>query len=138
MINNKTETDENVIHFCFLFFISSSTLRHNWLVQCTYFFLLLFLEFYPIIVYSKSKYALESVSVRPSSRLHDNSWKPNPIVMKFCTQNYLINISVEFEDENNSSRICWVTVENVIIFYSFLWKYWPIPIFVKKFLSWSK
>jgi hypothetical protein len=59
-----------------------------------------------IFVYSKSEYTLESVSVsgRPSvytiipERL-------NPIDVKFCTQYYLIKISVEFEDEQNSSRI---------------------------------
>jgi hypothetical protein len=53
-------------------------------------------------VYSKSEYTIESVSV--PGRLHDNSSKAHPIVMKFCTQNCLINISVEFEDGNDSSR----------------------------------
>ncbi len=70
--------------------------------------------------------------VHPPVRLHDNSWKANPIVMKFGTQHYLINISVEFEDENNSSRIYWVTARNIIIFYSLLCKYWPIPIFANQ------
>ncbi len=57
-------------------------------------------------------------SGRPSVRLHDYSWKAHSIVMKFSTQLYLINISLEFEDENNSSRICWVTPRNIIIFYT--------------------
>jgi hypothetical protein len=57
--------------------------------------------------------------VRPSGRLNDNFWKANPIVMKFCTQHYLNNISLEFEDENNSSRIYWVTARNIIIFYMY-------------------
>src|ERR1700722_9902710 len=70
-------------------------------------------------VYSKSEYTLESVSVsvRPSVRIHDNSSKAHPIVMKFCTQNCLINISVEFEDENDWSRPSRVIAKNVIIFY---------------------
>jgi hypothetical protein len=33
-------------------------------------------------VYSKSEYTIKSVSV--SGRIHDNSSKANPIVMKFC------------------------------------------------------
>jgi hypothetical protein len=46
---------------------------------------------YVIFVYSKSEYTLKSVSVavrpsvRPAGRLHDNSWKTNPIELKFCT-----------------------------------------------------
>ncbi len=70
-----------------------------------------------IFVYSKNEYTLESVSmsVRPAGRLRDNSWKTNPINVKFCTQYYLIKISVEFEDDQNSSRIYWVIVKNVII-----------------------
>ena len=64
-------------------------------------------------MYSKSEYTLESVSV--SVRLHDNSSKAHPIVMKFCTQNCLINISVEFEDENDSSKNGLVIAKNVII-----------------------
>ncbi len=71
-------------------------------------------------------------AVRPSGRLHDNYWKANPIVVKFCTQHYLINISLEFEDENNSSRIYLFTARNIIIFYSLLCKYWPIPIFANQ------
>jgi hypothetical protein len=46
--------------------------------------------------------------VRPSGCLHHNSSKVHPIVMKFCSQNCLINISVEFEDENDSARNGWV------------------------------
>jgi hypothetical protein len=71
--------------------------------------------------------------VRPSSRLHDNSSKAHLIAMKFCTQNCLINISVEFEDENDSSRNGLFIAKNVIIFYAFLYKHWPIPIFANTF-----
>ena len=35
--------------------------------------------------------------------------------MKSCTQNDLINISVEFEDEKDSSRNGWV-IEKIVIF----------------------
>ena len=35
--------------------------------------------------------------------------------MKFCTQNDLINISVEFEDEKDPSRNGWV-IEKIVIF----------------------
>ena len=35
--------------------------------------------------------------------------------MKFCTQNDLINISVEFEDEKDPSRNGWVIEKIVII-----------------------
>jgi hypothetical protein len=35
--------------------------------------------------------------------------------MKFSTQHYLINISVEFEDENDPSRNGWVIEKIVII-----------------------
>ncbi len=82
-------------------------------------------------MYSKSEYTLESVSM--SCRLHDYFWKAHPIVMKFCTHNCLINISVEFEDENDSPKICRVIAKNVIIFYAFLYKHWPIPIFANNF-----
>ena len=59
-----------------------------------------------VFVYSKKEYTLESVSVsgRPAVRLHDNSSQLHSIELKFCTQNCLINISVEFEDENDRSR----------------------------------
>jgi hypothetical protein len=59
-----------------------------------------------LFVYSKSEYTLESVSmaVRPAGRLHDNSSQLHSIELKFCAQNCLINISVEFEDENTPSR----------------------------------
>ena len=68
-------------------------------------------------MYSKSEYTLESVSVsgRPAVRLHDNFWKAHPIGLKFCTQNCLINISVEFEDENDPSRNDWAIEKIVII-----------------------
>ena len=45
-----------------------------------------------------------SVSVRPSVRLHDNSSQLHSIELKFCAQNCLINISVEFEDETDPSK----------------------------------
>ena len=51
------------------------------------------------IVYSKSEYTLESVSVRPAVHLHDNVRKESKIVMKFSTKFSLINVSVDFEDE---------------------------------------
>jgi hypothetical protein len=55
------------------------------------------------------------MSVRPSVRLHDNSSQLHPIELKFCTQNCLINISVEFEDENDPSRNGSVIEKIVII-----------------------
>ena len=53
-------------------------------------------------VYFK-KYTIESVCVsgRPSGREHDNCWEYQPIVMKFSVQNPLMNISVEFVDEDH-------------------------------------
>jgi hypothetical protein len=70
-----------------------------------------------LFVYSKSEYTLESVSmaVRPAGRLHDNSSQLHSIELKFCAQNCLINISVEFEDENTPSRNGWVIEKIVII-----------------------
>ncbi len=75
-----------------------------------------------LFVYSKSEYTIESVSVsvRPSGRIHDNFWKDSPIVMKFSTQHYLINISVEFEDEPNSPKIYWVSASSILIFMKIL------------------
>ena len=64
-------------------------------------------------MYSKSEYTLESVSM--SGRLHDNSSQLHPIELKFCAQNCLINISVEFEDEKDPSRNGWV-IEKIVIF----------------------
>jgi hypothetical protein len=58
-------------------------------------------------VYSKSEYTLESVS--ESVRLHDNSSKAHPTVMKFCTQ---------FEDENDWSKPSKIVAKNVIISYA--------------------
>ncbi len=68
-------------------------------------------------MYSKSEYTLESVSVavRPAGRLHDNSSQLHSIELKFCAQNCLINISVEFEDEKDPSRNGWVIEKIVII-----------------------
>ena len=53
--------------------------------------------------------------VRPSGRIHDNSSQLHPIELKFCTQISLINISVEFEDENDPSRNDWAIEKIVII-----------------------
>ena len=64
-------------------------------------------------MYSKSEYTLESVSV--SGRLHDNSSQLHSGELKFCAQNCLINISVEFEDEKDPSRNGWVIEKIVII-----------------------
>ncbi len=69
--------------------------------------------FNKVIVYSKREYTLESVSM--SGRLSDNSAKAYPIVMKFCAQNRLIDISVEFEDENDWSTPSRFIAKNVII-----------------------
>ena len=84
-------------------------------------------------MYSKSEYTRESVSVSVRPAVYTIT--PEKLIrlfLKFCTQHYLIHTSVEFEDENNSSRIYWVTARNIIIFYSFLCKYWPIPIFANQ------
>ena len=64
------------------------------------------------IVYSKSEYTLESVTV--SGRLHDNSLQIHSIELKFCAPNCLINISVEFEDEMDPARNGWV-IEKIVI-----------------------
>ena len=56
---------------------------------------------------------LKSVSV--SLRLHDNSELTYWIEAKLCIQNSLINISVEFEDENDQSRKDRVIAGMVII-----------------------
>ena len=53
--------------------------------------------------------------VRPAVRSHDNFRQCHPIELKFCTQNCLINISVEFEDENDPSRNDWAIEKIVII-----------------------
>ena len=66
----------------------------------------------------------------PAVRLSDNFSKAHPIVMKFSTQHYLINISVEFEDESNLTRIYRVSASNILIFYRILCKYWSMTIFV--------
>ncbi len=55
-----------------------------------------------LFVYSKSEYTIESVSV--SVRLHDNSSQLHLIELKFCAHHCLINMPVEFEDENDLSR----------------------------------
>ncbi len=59
--------------------------------------------------------ALQNRSVCPAVRLHDKASRANPIVMKFCAQNRLIDISVEFKDENDWSTPSWFIAENVII-----------------------
>jgi len=60
-------------------------------------------------VYSKRsvEYTIESVSVagRPSGRLHDNFRKETPIDLKFSAEFSRINISVEFEDGSDPSKI---------------------------------
>ena len=53
--------------------------------------------------------------VRPSIRLHDNSSQLHSIELKFSTQFSLINVSVEFEDENDPSRNDWAIEKIVII-----------------------
>ena len=68
------------------------------------------------LVYSKSEYTTRiGQCVRPAGRLHDNSLQLHPIALKNCAQNCLINISVEFEDENDPSRNGWVIEKIVII-----------------------
>jgi hypothetical protein len=64
-------------------------------------------------VYSKSEYTIESVSV--AGRLHDNASQLHSIQVRFRAQKYLMNISVEFEDENDPSRNGWVIEKIVII-----------------------
>ncbi len=59
-------------------------------------------KIYLLVVYSKSEYTLESVGM--SGRLHDNSSQLHSSELKFCAQNCLISISVEFEDEKDPSR----------------------------------
>ena len=67
-------------------------------------------------MYSKSEYTTKiGQCVRPSVRLFDKSSKLHPIELKFCAQNCLINISVEFEDEKDPSRNGWV-IEKIVIF----------------------
>ena len=51
----------------------------------------------------------------PSVRLHDNFRKNNPIVMKFSTLHYPMNISVEFEDEFDSSTIYWFSLGTFLL-----------------------
>jgi hypothetical protein len=80
-------------------------------------------------VYSKSECTIESVSVpvRPALNtitLQRIIW----LWWNFSTQNCLINISVEFKDDNDSPKICRVIAKSLIIFYPFLYKHWPIPI----------
>ena len=58
--------------------------------------------------------------------------------MKFSTQHYLINISVQFEDEPNSRRICWVSASSILNFYRILCKYWSMTIFVNQSFCHSK
>ena len=69
-----------------------------------------------IFVYSKSEYTTKiGQCVRPAGRLHDNSSQLHSSELKFCAQNCLINISVEFEDEKDPSRNGWVIEKIVII-----------------------
>ena len=71
---------------------------------------------------------------RPA-RIHDNFWQHWPIEVKVCTYKRLIEISVEFEDENDWSNPSWVIARSVIISYTFLWRYRPILSFIKKKLQ---
>ncbi len=67
-------------------------------------------------VYSKSEYtSIIGLCVRPAGRLHDNSSQLHSIELKLCAHNCLINISVEFEDENDLLRNGWV-IEKIAIF----------------------
>ena len=67
-------------------------------------------------MYSKSEYTTKiGQCVRPSVRLSDNSSQLHSIELKFCAQNCLINISVEFEDEKDPSRNDWA-IEKIVIF----------------------
>ena len=68
----------------------------------------------------------------PSGRLHDSFWKAYPVAMKFSTQRYLINISVEFEYESNSSRIHWISGSSILIFYRIVCKYSFVRIFANQ------
>ena len=53
----------------------------------------------------------------PAGCLHGNSRKSHPILKIFSPQPYLIEISVEFEDEPFPIEFSWVFVWNIIIFY---------------------
>ena len=55
----------------------------------------------------KNEYTIESVSVavRPAVRLHDNFRKETLIDLKFSAEFSRINISVEFEDGPDPSKI---------------------------------
>ena len=67
-------------------------------------------------MYSKSEYTTKiGQCVRPAVRLFDNSSQLHSIELKFCAQNCLINVSVEFEDEKDPSRNGWV-IEKIVIF----------------------
>ena len=67
-------------------------------------------------MYSKSEYTTKiGQCARPAVRLFDNSSQLHSIELKFCAQNCLINISVEFKDENDPSRNGWV-IEKILIF----------------------
>ena len=70
-----------------------------------------------IFVYSKSEYTLESVSVSGRPSVNTITFERRVrLWWNFLHSNCLINISVEFEDENNSSRICWVTAKSIITY----------------------
>jgi hypothetical protein len=71
--------------------------------------------------------------VRPAGRIHDNSWNVSPIVVKFSTQNFLINISVEFEDENDWSRNGLVIAQKCHYFLCFSIQTLTYPDFHKHF-----
>ena len=68
-------------------------------------------------MYSKNEHTLESIGV--SIYLHDNFWRNSPTVMKFSTPHYPMNISVEFENGYDSSRIYWFSARTTVISSSF-------------------
>ena len=72
--------------------------------EITYWSLVTFFSF---CVLKKNEYTIKSVSVaaRPAVRLHDNFRKETPIDLKFSAEFNRINISVEFEDGPDPSKI---------------------------------
>ena len=83
-------------------------------------------RFLLFFVYSKSESTLESVSV--PIRLYDNFWRNNPILMKFPTQHYPMNILIDFEDGFYWSKIYWFSAGTTVISSSFDGNVGPIGI----------
>ena len=72
------------------------------------FLLYIYIYMYTIFLCTqKNEYTIESVSVavRPAVRLHDNFRKETLIDLKFSAEFNRINISVEFEDGSDPSKI---------------------------------